>query len=40
MAVLSAADFDYLSKVRVEGEELRAILIGKISEIRRRKQSV
>ena len=40
MAVLSADDFDYLSKVRVEGEELRAILIGKISEIRRRKQSV
>jgi hypothetical protein len=40
IAVSSADDFDFLSKVRVEGEELRAILVGKIAEIRRRKESI
>lgn len=40
IAVSSADDFDVLSKVHVEGEELRAILVGKIAEIRRRKQAL
>lgn len=40
MAVISADDFDFLSVARREGEEIRAILVGKVAEIRRRKEAL